>query len=213
MNDCINICEYISLYVDGEMKIDTLKYNEILEHIKNCDECNDFFLEAENTLSGLKALKIEPPANLHKHIMSAINDEINGHIVQIKQAHKPKYLIIAGMIACLFAVIIYGNFFDNNPLDVAKRSVVPLSVADPIINERLLNGEYALTIVANGNTDPLSIDASLVYEDETSKYFEAQNQTSNIDELMDALTLANLSPTIIEHENPLAPTILIMINS
>lgn len=213
MNDCINICQYISLYADGEIKIDTLKYNDILEHIKSCPECNDFFLEIESTREKLKTLKIDTPNNLHSDIMSAINDEINGHIVQIKPAHKPKYLILAGMVACLAVVIVSGNVFNNKNKEIQSRSIAPTSIADASIPKNLLNEEYALTIVANGNIDSLDIDASFIYEDNTSKYFEIENIVSNIDKTMEILTKANLNPSIIQHNNPSAQTVLMIVNS
>lgn len=212
MNDCTNICEYISLYADGEIEIDTLKYNEILEHIRTCEDCNDFFLECENILSKLKTLKTDPPADLHNHIMSAINDEINGHIVQIKPTHKSKYITITGMVACLALVVIYGNFFGDNASNVSKRSSVPMSTAYNDTDKNILNEEYALTIVADGNVDSLNINASLIYEDENSKYFEVENSVSTIDVVMDTLANANLNPTITYHNNESAEAALMIIN-
>lgn len=212
MNDCTNICEYISLYADGEIKIDTLKYNEILEHIKTCTECNDFFLNIETTLLKLKTLKIDTPTNLHTNIMSAINDEVNGHIVQIKPTNKPKYFTIAAMVACLAIVVISGNFLGNKAENISLRTISPASTTDATIPKNLSNNEYALTIVANGNIDSINIDASLIYEDEIAKYFEIENLVSNIDEIMEILTKANLTPSIIQNNNPSAQTALIIIN-
>lgn len=73
MTDCSKYEEILALYYDG--LLDEKEHEALLKHLEDCSECAQRLEDYRIMLHEMENLRVDPPKNLHAHIMDAVRKQ------------------------------------------------------------------------------------------------------------------------------------------
>ena len=104
MCDCDRALELISLRLDGALLPE--EAGELEEHLEHCPPCRSLAQELEALHRAMPELEEEPPADLHRRIVAAVEQEPRRPAAPSKKVWRTWQRW--GSLAAVFAVIIAG---------------------------------------------------------------------------------------------------------
>lgn len=136
MNNCSEIRELMSLYIDEEL--DEIERVEFEKHIELCGECRKELAEIKNIISMCSSIGEE-------ELPDSFRDELHLKLLAVKEENdsknkilklRKKYIkIISTAAACLLVAILAKGFFDGSYFPKFKQDSMVKSEADQIADD------------------------------------------------------------------------------
>ena len=118
---CNEFYDALSLYFDGELDEESI--NEMLDHIKECDECRKAYEDYEKLKSVFESIEDEPlPRNGHERIMAAVKSSKAGPRSKLGKTAFKFNKKIAGIAAVVVVVIIVASMAANGLFRMGSRA-------------------------------------------------------------------------------------------
>ena len=157
---CNEFYDALSLYFDGEL--DEAGINEMLDHIKECDECSKAYEDYEKLKSVFESIGDEPlPRNGHEKIMKAVrNAAPKSKLGKTAFKFNKKF---AGIAAVVVVVILVGFAAANGFFRAG--SSAPKYAADSAMSEGAYDYKSAAVYDEPMESNAMSREAPMAMED------------------------------------------------